>query len=166
MELPSFSLLFFCDKPHSICYVDGFVKLFIRNEDGEEGGKTPKPQTRALLHLDRWWGLYLHEFVIVLIEITLVYCSQAMPGMLSGMGLPGWGGRKVPLQKCRAVEILQKARRDSSTSWALAADPGSGTGWHLPAASLCLPFPSGNYCRERMAPDSVAGAWETRAALG
>lgn len=70
----------------------------------EEGGKTPSPKpNRAFLPSDRWRGLNLHELVIALIEITLVYCSQAMPGMLSGMGLPG-AGRRVPLQKCRAVK--------------------------------------------------------------
>lgn len=66
-----------------------------------EGGKkspSPKPN-RALLPLDRWRGLNLHEFVIDLIEITFVYCSQAM----LGMGLAG-AGEKSRTAKMRHCE--------------------------------------------------------------
>lgn len=44
------------------------------------GGGGPKPN-RSLLHLDRWRGLNLHEFVIDLIGITFMYCSQTVQGM-------------------------------------------------------------------------------------
>jgi len=59
--------------------------------EGRKKSPSPKPN-RALLPLDRWWGLNLHEFVIDLIEITFVYCSQAM----LGMRLVGQGRRVAP----------------------------------------------------------------------
>lgn len=45
-----------------------------------------------------------------------MYCSQAMLGT-SWQGR----GRRLALQKCDTVKILQKVKRDSSTSWAIAA---------------------------------------------
>lgn len=62
------------------------------------GSPSPKPN-RAFLPLDRWRGLNLHEFVIDLIEITFVYCSQAM----LGLGLAG-AEDKSPTAKMQCCE--------------------------------------------------------------
>lgn len=99
----------FCHETHLISpiYVDGFVKQSIHKKavGGRKGVSLP---------LDRWWGLNLHEFVIDLIEITFIYCSQVMLGRKRK-----W---EVPLQKCGAVKILQKVTRESKMPWVIVAN--------------------------------------------
>lgn len=114
----------------------------IHKTGGWRRGKSPSPKpNRALLPLGRWWGLNLHECVIDLIEITFVYCSQAV----LGMGLAGAGGEEW---HCKNVLLWKSSRRLRGIptppgllllpAWP-AADPGSDVGRHLTAASLRLP---------------------------
>lgn len=99
------------------------------------GGKTPNPQTKQslaafgqMVRAEHSWICYCPNWN----HIGVLFSGGARDALRGG------AGRRAPLQKCRAVEILQKATRDSSTSWAVAAAPGSGMGRHLPAAWLRL----------------------------
>lgn len=82
--------------------------------------------------------------------------------MLSGVGR---GGEP----HCRNAELWKSSRRLRG----IPAPPGllllpQGQAWADTSQlrGFTLPFPSGNYCREWIAPDSVAGAWENTCCSG